>query len=212
MKKAVIFCSGEISGDIINEIDSETMLICADGGFCHAERLGLKPHIIIGDCDSTDTPYPQDIPHIVYPSEKDKTDSALCLDYAIEQGCLDILILGGLGGRLDHEFANYSLMLYGLTKGVKVRLIDGKNEIWMANSPFYMERSDKKYVSFFPFGGSVEGLTIKGLKYTADNITLDCGSVLTCGNEFAEGSRAYISFTSGNLLVMRCSDKKTQTL
>ena len=36
--------------------------------------------------------------HQIYPSQKDATDAQLCLDWAIEQGCKEVLILGGLGG------------------------------------------------------------------------------------------------------------------
>lgn len=207
MKKAVIFCGGEVSGDVNGEISGADMIICADGGFRRAADLGITPDIIIGDRDSVSGCYPTNIQSVVYPAEKDKTDTALCVDYAMERGCAEAVILGGLGGRLDHEFANYELLMYGLNRGMKIRLCDSRNEIWLENRPFYLEKNEKKYVSFFPFGGTVEGLTIKGLKYETDNMFLNGEITLTCSNEFAECDRAHISFTKGTLMVMRCSDK-----
>lgn len=208
MKKAVILCSSFIDTDISSYTAADSLLICADGGCEYADGAGLVPNMIIGDCDSAEKPYPSDIPHRIYPSEKDKTDSELCVDYAIDQGCDDILLLGATGGRLDHEYANYNLLLYGLKKSVKIRLADARNEVWMENKPFRLRRGLKKYVSFFPFCGTVEGLTIKGLKYTTENLRLESGSTLTCGNEFDKEDEAYISFDKGVLLVMRCSDKR----
>lgn len=208
MKNAVILCSSFIDLDVSAELSEDTILICADGGWEYAAEMGLTPDIIIGDCDSASKPYPEDIPHRIYPSEKDDTDAALCVDYAIEQGCTDILLLGATGGRLDHEYANYNLLLYGLKKCVRIRLADACNEIWMENKPFHIRRSEKKYLSFFPFCGTVDKLTIKGLKYTAENLRLDAGSTLTCGNEFDKEDEAYISFDKGVLLVMRCNDRR----
>lgn len=207
MKRAVILCSGIID---INIDISKALVICADGGYSEAEKLGIVPDIIIGDCDSVDKPYPRGIQHIIYPSEKDKTDTELCIDYAIENGCAEIVLFGATGGRLDHEFANYNLLVYGLKKGVKIKIVDAFNEIWAENKPFSLKRNEKKYISFFPFGGSVDGFCIRGLKYTAENLTLECNSSLTCGNEFTDDD-AYISFKRGVLLVMRCNDAKQKT-
>ena len=152
MKKAVIFCSGEMDTDTVwpRALPDGTIVICADGGIRHAERLGIIPDVVIGDHDSAERPYPDTVTHFEYPPEKDATDTNLCLDYAMGQGCRDILILGGLGGRLDHEFSHYSLLLYCLQNGVRARLVNGRNEIWMENSPFILHRTEKRYVPFFP--------------------------------------------------------------
>lgn len=208
MKRAVIFCSGEMDTDAVwkENLREDTLILCADGGIRHARRLGITPDVVIGDQDSEQQTYPESSLHFEYPPEKDATDTNLCLDYAIEQGCKEILILGGLGGRLDHEFSHYSLLLYCLRKGVRLRLMNGKNEIWMEDHPFILERIGKKYVSFFPFGGPVEDFCIRGLKYEAEHMTLDCGLVQASSNEFAQEERAYISFRSGIVLVMRTSD------
>ena len=211
MKRAVIFAGGDMDADGVWDAAErkDWLVICADGGFRHARRLGIQPDVIIGDCDSTDVPYPKEIPHIIHPAEKDETDTRLCLDWAIEQGCKEVLILGGLGGRLDHEFSNYSLLLYGLKQGVSVRLVNGRNEIWMADKSFTLDSGEKKYVSFFPYGGAVEGFGIRGLKYELEPITLACDTVLTACNEFLPGRRGEVFFQKGYVLVMMCQDSFT---
>lgn len=206
-KRAIIFCSGEMdTDDVWKEEYNDDLIICADGGIKHTKRLGISPDRLIGDFDSAEKECQKDTNCLVYPPEKDYTDTNLCIDYAIEKGCDEILIFGGLGGRVDHEFSHFALMLYGLNKGVKIKLLNGRNEIWMENQPFVLEKTEKKYVSFFPYGGNVEDFSVKGLKYEADNIVLDCGLVQASSNEFMENDQAEISFKKGNLLVMLCQD------
>ncbi len=208
MKRAVIFCSGDMDTDAVWRPEyRQDLILCADGGYRHAKRLGVTPDLIIGDLDSGITKYPDGVANRIYPSEKDATDTNLCLDYAIEQGCDEVVILGGLGGRLDHEFSHYALLLYGLRRGVRVRLVNGCNEIWMETHPFTLEPSEKKYISFFPYGGDVEEFTVRGLKYETENMTLRCDLVQASSNQFQENIKAKISFAPGGvLLVMRCRD------
>jgi thiamine pyrophosphokinase len=209
MKPAVIFAGGSIDKTIWeNEQRNDWLVICADGGYCHVTELGIVPDMIIGDCDSCALSYPKDVPHSIYPSEKDETDTELCLNWAIEQGCKEVLILGGIGGRLDHEFANINLLLYGLKRGVKVRLRNEQNEIFMMDRSFSIAPQDKKYISFFAYGGNVEEFSVKGLKYELAPVTLTCDMVRTACNEFLQGKKGEISFKKGYLLVMLCQDKQ----
>ncbi len=208
MRRGIIFCSGEMDTDEVwlPEYQGD-LILCADGGLRHAQRLGVMPDCIIGDLDSGIDAYPDSVAHRVYPAEKDVTDTQLCIDYAIEHGCEEIILLGGLGGRLDHEFSHYALLLYGLEYGVRVRLVNGQNEIWMENRPFTLGPTEKPYISFFPFGGDVEDFSVRGLKYQAENMTLRCGMVQASSNQFDGGQEAVVSFRKGgNLLVMRCKD------
>ncbi len=208
MKKAVIFCSGELGGDTLwNPAERQDWLVvCADGGFRHAQNLGVTPDMIIGDGDSFLQAYPDTVPHQNYPPEKDVTDTQLCLDWVIAQGVKEVLILGGIGGRLDHEFSHFALILHGLKHGVQVRLLNAGNEIFMADKPFVLQPNGKKYVSFFPYGGAVTGFTVQGLKYQAENMTLSCDKVQASSNEFAENQNGEVFFTGGYLLVMLCNE------
>lgn len=207
MKRAIIFCGGEMDTDKVWLPQYEKdLILCADGGYRHARRLGVVPDYIIGDLDSGLETYPADIAHRIYPSEKDATDTNLCLDYAIAKGCDQVILLGGLGGRRDHEFSHYALLLYGLQRGVRVVILDGRNEITMEDKPFVLLPSCKKYISFFPYGGEVEGFTIRGLKYEATDMTLSCSMVQASSNQFDGADRAEISFRRGILLVIRSSD------
>lgn len=208
MNSAVIFCGGPIASyDYLKAMDFQgKLIICADGGLKHLEVLGLSADVIIGDHDSWTGEYPESAEVIKLPTEKDFTDTNFCIDYLVERGYKNIEIIGGMGGRADHEFSHYCLLAYGLSKGARIRMTDGHNEIWMENKPFTLCRGDKKYVSFFPFGGAVEGFSVRGLKYPADNIRLECDKVQASSNEFLDCETAKIDFKSGTLLVMLCED------
>lgn len=209
MKKAYIFCSAPIKDyGYLKKLDySDSLLICADGGLRHAAALGLTPHIWIGDKDSCALEIPSDTEAFLYPTDKDFTDTNLAIDCALKQNCNEIIFIGALGGRLDHEYSHYCLLKYILEKGGHGILLNEHNEITMAApSDFVLHRNEKKYVSFLPFGDVVKGLCIRGLKYEAENFTLYNGKVQATCNEFADSDSAHISFTEGYLLIMRCDD------
>ncbi|HCA34460.1 MAG TPA: thiamine diphosphokinase, partial [Lachnospiraceae bacterium] len=72
-----------------------------------------------------------------YPARKDYTDSELALSVALDQaGPGDkVVILGGLGGRLDHTLSNIFLLLRGEKENVDVLLCDGFNEVQLIRGP-----------------------------------------------------------------------------
>ena len=81
------------------QMREEDMVLCADGGFDHAKMMNVMPDAVIGDMDSLKSKVPESVKVVPYPPEKDKTDTHLCVDYALEQGADEIILLGALGGR-----------------------------------------------------------------------------------------------------------------
>lgn len=212
MKRCIIFSGGDMDTDRIWKAEyGRDFILCADGGFRHALRLGVTPDMIIGDLDSGIESYPDEIRHRIFPAEKDKTDTNLCLDFAIENGYDDVLLLGGFGGRRDHEYSHYCLMYHALRHGVRMRMVSGTQEIWMENAPFVLYPNEKKYISFFPFGGDVKDFCVHGLKYEAEEMILRCDCVQASSNQFDGGNLAEICFAKGGtVLVMRCTDNPSE--
>ena len=100
MKKCIIITSyieGNLS-ELMKGQDAD-LILCADGGFDLAREAGITPDLLIGDFDSLHASLPPAIKTITFPKEKDDTDTGLCVRAAFEQGCREVLILGGLGGR-----------------------------------------------------------------------------------------------------------------
>jgi thiamine pyrophosphokinase len=92
---------------------ADSLVAAADSGLQAAEAAGLRPDWIVGDMDSLDDlrrldRYPPERV-LRYPAEKDFTDTELAVMLLWENGCDDIWLLGGGGGRIDHLFGIRSL-------------------------------------------------------------------------------------------------------
>ena len=71
------------------------LVIAADAGITHLERLGVKPDLVLGDFDSLG--HVPDLPDVeVSPVRKDDTDSMLAARRALERGCDTLLLSCGL--------------------------------------------------------------------------------------------------------------------
>lgn len=102
-------------------------LMAADSGARHALALGLPLELWLGDFDSS-PPWLQNIlpaPKEVLPREKDLTDGEALVRKAVELGAKEVLLLGGIGGRLDHTLAHLGLAFLLAERGVGVELTDG---------------------------------------------------------------------------------------
>lgn len=207
--------------DFINKIKEERkekslFLMAADRGMDFFRETGLVPDLVDGDFDSmsregktyleslADTRIVQLVP------EKDDTDTQSAVNLAIKEGAKNILILGATGGRLDHFLGNLGILTLGKLKGVQIALADEQNYICLVPSGKLLQREKQfgKYVSFFPVGGQVEGLTLKGFKYPLNEYCLrteDCG--LTVSNEISE-EQAEIIYEKGSLMMIMSRDLK----
>ncbi len=170
--RAVIIGNGSISNidSIRLKIKNDDYIICADGGYNIAKRMGIKPDILIGDLDSI-SELDEDIKTIQYPSKKDVTDGELCLNYAIEKGFDDILLLCMTSTRLDHTINNI-LMLSRCNSAV---IADEKNEIYILKDVLKIENRKGKTLSILPIKGDLEGIITEGLMYPLCDETLYFG-------------------------------------
>ena len=102
--------------------------ICCDSGLKHREGLGIVPDLIVGDFDSHENPC-LDIDTIVLPCEKDDTDTVFAAKEALKRGFQDFLLVGIIGGRLDHTLGNISLLLMLDGQGKKAVALDDYSEM-----------------------------------------------------------------------------------
>ena len=170
--RAVIIGNGSITDyDYIKtKIRTDDFIICADGGYNHAARMGVKPNIIIGDFDSA-TGYESEESVIRYPVRKDFTDGELAVEYAKEQGCDSVVLLAMTGDRADHTITDI-LLLAKCENGV---LIDDNNEIYIIKSKVEISGNIGDTVSIVPINGDLEGIVTKGLEYALNDETLYFG-------------------------------------
>ena len=144
-------------------VSKDDFIICADASCNIAEAHGLSPNLIIGDFDSGARPENATCEIVEYPSEKDDTDTMLCLKAAIKLGFKEIIIVGGIGGRLDHTLANLSALLYADENGARAILKGSKNIAFVASDEERIPKDTSSYLSLFSVTSAAE-ISLKGTK------------------------------------------------
>lgn len=200
--RAIIICGGRVGSYINNYIKDSDYVICADSGFDRASEYGIKPDIIIGDMDSVKSDYAGENTAI-YPARKDYTDSELALYHALEKGYTEILMFGMVGTRMDHTFANLSLLLN--CREIDAVIIDENNYIYLVSDKITINASVGDTVSILPFLGDLKGVTTSGLEYPLDNSTIKIGTSLGVSNKMTEAT-CHIEIKEGTALVIRSKD------
>ena len=183
-KKCIIFAAGDFDGTF-EKCDGD-LIIAADAGYRHLEKMGINPDILLGDFDTIgDMPKHENI--IPFPPEKDLTDTELAMIEGIKHGYKDFLICGAVGGkRLEHTLGNLSLAASYAQKGYGVVLTDGDYVVKaVTDSSVSFDENEKGFISLFTISGKAEGVSISGLKYPLSDATLDSSNPTLCiSNEF----------------------------
>lgn len=208
----VIICGGSIRDyDYIGRyLEGADLVIAADSGAAHLAGLKAVPGLLAGDFDSiSHADYhalaASGIETLRFPVEKDKTDSELAVELALERGCSTVVLLGALGTRLDHSLANVHLLKRLLDRGARGIIADEHNEVYLTDSSITLGKEAGAKLSLLPLSGPVKGVTTKGLHYPLENATLEIGSSWGVSNEFADET-ATVTITGGLLLVIKSRD------
>ncbi|MEG0309449.1 MAG: thiamine diphosphokinase [Eubacterium sp.] len=148
----------------------EAMIICADGGTNFAKKAGIKPDLIIGDMDSVSqkilTQYTKEGVTILKAStHKNETDTELAVEYCIKKGFEEVVLFGALGDRLDHSFGNLYLLNRLLKAGIKGKIINEKNCIFLVEHQVELEVKKGDTVSILSFVDRSEGINLRGFEY-----------------------------------------------
>lgn len=181
--RGIIIGSGNIKDyDYIRSlIKEDDCIICADGGYNHAKKMGLIPSVVIGDMDSI-TDFDDDVKTIKYPCDKDFTDGELCVKYAKEQGIDEIILLAMTSERLDHTLSNIMMM----SAFANSKIVDEANEIYFLRDRLTIENKKGKTLSIIPVNGDMKGITTQGLLYPLHNETLYFGECRGNSNVITE--------------------------
>lgn len=199
MEKCLIFCAAECDG-LLSPAGPGDLVIAADGGLRHTERLGLQPDIILGDFDSLGyTPKGAK----VFPVEKDDTDAMLAVRRGLQLGCREFLLYGSLDGpRLDHTVANFQTLQFLCDHGAFGYLVGQKSLVTvLKNGTLRFPSGSAGNLSVFAMGDAAQGVSIQGAYYSLQNGTLTCGFPLGVSNHFT-GAEVEISVKNGSLLVI----------
>ena len=206
--KAFIYTGGKIFPENITEKPKAGELrIAADAGFLNAKALGVHIDVLIGDFDSLGTPNVNEETEIIkLPEEKDLTDTQIAIETAIERGADDIVIIGGLSGRLDHTLSNLSILEDLWQRRVHAVITDGANRAHYLNATSTLiPRSGYKYLSLILASENAKGVSVEGCKYPLKNAKLARRLQYAVSNEVV-GNCALISIKKGALYIVESRD------
>lgn len=193
--------AGTIAPDLQLTPQPDDLLIAADGGLPAMERMGLSPHLVIGDFDSLGH-VPSNPNTVVLPVEKDITDMHAAIQLGLERGYTRFVLYGGTGGRMDHTLANLQLLDGLARQNCRAFLIgDGTAATAVHNDALDFPAHMSGYLSVFCSGPTAEGVSLSGLKYELSNARLAPDFPLGVSNEFT-GQPAHIEAVCGTLLVL----------
>jgi thiamine pyrophosphokinase len=147
------------------------IIAAADSGLICAENAGLAPDWICGDMDSLDDlarleKYPPERV-LRFPPDKDWTDTELVIDLLARQGCDDITLVGGGGGRLDHTLALAALFE---RENCPSRWFTAHESIFPVTKFFSLTVPLNTLISVFPIGTPPWKTESFGLKWKLDAV------------------------------------------
>ena len=206
--KAFIYTGGEIFPNNITEHPkADDLTIAADSGYSNAKTLGDLVQILVGDLDSLDRSKIEGRPELIeVPVEKDFTDTQLAVETALKRGADDIVIIGGLSGRLDHTLSNLAILKDLSDRGIYAVMADGRNRVrYIKSTSTLIARSGYTYLSLIADGEKVKGVSIEGCKYPLENAVLNDRYQYAVSNEIV-GNCALISVKKGGLYIVESAD------
>lgn len=191
---------------------SDALCYCADAGAdlcCAAE---VVPDALIGDMDSLSEETKSwlqeaGVPETVYPSEKNYSDTQLAVEALFAQGVDEIIVIGALGGRMDHELANMMLLVTYGRQGKSLVFWDDINRMrYIGPGQHQLDRVNG-YVGIVPFSDNGMQLSIEGMYYPLKDTAVPFGESRLISNVFAQEDTAYFNITYGDGVLVLCKDR-----
>ena len=210
-KKAFIYTGGTVFDEyVIEKPEKGDLVIAADAGYLVAKRMGITPNVLLGDFDTLGAEnIPEGIECLRVPAEKNDTDTQLAVSTAIERGAKEIVIVGGLSGRLDHTLSTLAILekLWERKNDrIYATLTDGKNRVrFLRNSGTILPRSQYRYFSLIAADELVKGVTLEGCKYPLKNGRISRCHQWAVSNEIT-GNCALVEISRGGVWVIESMD------
>jgi thiamine pyrophosphokinase len=216
--RVLIVADGDVDDVLLRERLSAARppsVIAADGGAASVIDAGFRPDLVVGDFDSLPADRRQELEALgvelrVSRPDKDESDMELCLSAGLELDPRAITIVGAIGlVRPEHTVANVLLLADPRLDGRDVA-IEGRGSVMRrigtadGAGAISLTGEVGDFVSLFPLGDAVEGVTTDGLRFPLADATLPVGPSRGLSNELI-GQLARVTSRRGRLLVIHTS-------
>lgn len=201
-------------------------VIAADSGLEHALALGLDVDLVVGDMDSV-SPAALAAAEVAgstveqHPVAKDETDLELALNRALDllpaapggtgrtghpsDGAKSrgrVVVIGGVGGRLDHLLSVALLLAAPAYAEVSVEARLGPAALHVVRDVVTLHGRPGELVTLLPLHGPARGVTTEGLLYPLEDEDLGPGTSRGVSNVF-RGETASVRLREGILLAIQ---------
>ena len=206
MNRCVIVGGAEIRGynSLREYFSPDDFFIYCDCGLKHERNLEHAPDLIIGDFDSHERPEDSKCELIVLPVMKDDTDTIYAVKEAMKRGFDDFVMIGAVGGRMDHTFGNVYALLMLANHGKHAVILDDYSvmKIISAGETAHIKYGCK-FFSLINITGLAKGITIRNAKYNLEDSEITSEYQYGISNEvLSPECDAEVSLREGNLLLV----------
>jgi thiamine pyrophosphokinase len=173
-------------------------IICCDGSASTLVEAGFIPDAIVGDMDSLDRELAARFSDRIHVNpEQETNDLTKSVNWCIDNGFDDLVILGATGKREDHTLGNISL-LAEYVKNVRVKMVTDTGYLIPLISSATLPCCKGQQVSIFSIDNETE-ITSSGLKFPLNGTKLKNWWQATL-NECL-GDSFSLEFSRGRLIV-----------
>ena len=139
-------------------------VVCCDGAANEYLQREGTPDAIVGDGDSLDDAYRQQVSSIFHHvADQETNDQTKAIGFLQEKGFRRIAIVGATGKREDHTLGNISLLIEYMQAGIEVVMLTDYGVFTPANGTHTFHAQAGQQLSIFNYGAT--GLQSSGLAY-----------------------------------------------
>jgi len=185
----IVFAGGDPgSFSYLRTVDyADAFLVAVDRGLTVMTELGLTPDLFVGDGDSVVPELLAGLDRdrtrvVMLPAHKDVSDLEATFDLLVTMGRQgSVLVLAGLGGRLDHCLFNLQLAARHVADFEDITFEDDRCLVRVLTSSNALQLLAGTTVSFVPVTWEVE-LSLTGFEYPLSHAVVQRGSTRTLSN------------------------------
>jgi len=186
MSRFIILLGGSltVTPRLLAQVEN-ARVIAADSGMIHADKLGFKAELWVGDFDSTSEELAgrhRAVEREIHPADKAATDGEIAIEAAIARGASEFVLVGGFGGQADHTLGHAGLVLSLAMRGYRALLTSGTEEAYpLLPGEHRIDVQAGTRLSIVPFV-DLAGLDLENVKWPLHQRSVALGSSLTLSN------------------------------
>ncbi|MDM1045829.1 thiamine diphosphokinase [Myroides sp. 1354] len=207
---ALIIANGAAcSQDLLDQLlEWSPYIVVLDQAIERVIELNIKVDVLIGDFDRDFDPsiylakqYPLEI---VHSSDQETTDLEKALNFLLTKGIKAANVVWATGKRADHTFTNITTLVK-YRDSMKIVILDDYSKIFRLPNTYKKWYTKDTILSLIPVG-KAGGITTTNLHYPLQNEELALGIRTGSSNSVVEDGIVSITYESGDLLLMECTD------